>query len=356
MQHVDRAREGKPRIIERARLAALLEAVRTVRIGILGDFTLDGYWWVDMARAQLSREAPLYNHPVVRETYSAGGCANVAVNVAALQPRAAWAFTVLADDWRGPLLRRVLAEAGLRLEAVLTGPAGWVTPFYGKVILTGFGNQQEDARVDFVNCEPLPAALLDALVQQVADRLAELDAVIVADYQVVGVAPPRAVEALNRLAEAHPRVIFAADSRDNIGQFRAMVVKPNDLEATQMWFPDRETGTVMPEELIGAGKRAATATGRPVYITRGDKGTLLCAASDSDVIPAMAVPPPIDTVGAGDTFLAALTTALAAGATAWEAGCLATLAAAVTIRKLRTTGTASPDEILAAYDTYAAER
>jgi rfaE bifunctional protein kinase chain/domain len=352
MQHADRAREGKPRTIDRARLVALLEAIRRVRIGILGDFTLDGYWWVDMTRAQLSREAPLFNHPVVRETYSAGGCANVAVNVAALRPQSAWAFTVLADDWRGPLLRRVLTDAGLRLDGVLTGPADWVTPFYGKVILTGYGNQQEDARVDFVNSRPLPAALLDALVQQVADRLAELDAVIVADYQVVGVVPPRVAEALNRLAEANPQIIFAADSRENIGQFRAMVIKPNDVEATHMWFPDRDAGTVMPEELIGAGRRVAAACGRPVYITRGDKGALLCTESNSDIIPAVPVPPPIDTVGAGDTFLAALTTALAAGATPWEAGCLATLAAAVTIRKLRTTGTATPEEILAAYDSF----
>jgi rfaE bifunctional protein kinase chain/domain len=342
-------------MIERTRLLTLLDAIRNVRIGILGDFTLDGYWWVDMARAQLSREAPLYNHPVVRETYSAGGCANVAVNVAALQPRATWAFTVLADDWRAPLLRQVLTQAGLRLDGVLTGPPGWVTPFYGKVILTGFGNQQEDSRVDFVNNEPLPAALLDALVQQVADRLSELDAVIVADYQVVGVVPPRVGEALNRLAEATPGVIFAADSRENIGQFRAMVVKPNDVEATHMWFDDREAGTVMPEELVGAGRQIAATTGRPVYITRGDKGALLCTASDSDVIPAIRVPPPIDTVGAGDTFLAALTTGLAAGATPWEAGCLASLAAAVTIRKLRTTGTATPDEIVSAYDAYAGD-
>jgi sugar/nucleoside kinase (ribokinase family) len=222
------------------------------------------------------------------------------------------------------------------------------------VILTGYGNQQEDARVDFVNSQALPAAVLDALVEQVAGRLGELDAVIVADYQVVGVVPPRVGEALNRLAEANPRVIFAADSRDNIGQFRAMVVKPNDVEATCMWFPDCDLGAVAPEELIGAGMRAAAVTGRPVCITRGDKGALLCTASDSDVIPAIPVPPPIDTVGAGDTFLAALTTGLATGATPWEAGCLAALAAAVTIRKLRTTGTASPEEILEAYDADAA--
>ena len=351
-------------MIGRGRLLELLEAIRDVRIGILGDFTLDGYWYVDMARAQLSREAPLYNHPVVRETYSAGGCANVAVNVAALRPRETWAFAVLGADWRGPLLRQVLTEAGLRLEEVLTQPTNWVTPFYGKVILTGFGNQQEDARVDFVNSQPLgpeAGSAFDTVLDRLAARLPELDAVIVADYQMVGVVPPRVVSALNRMAQENPRVIFAADSRDNIGQFHAMVIKPNEVEAAHMWFPGcplaktgdyREPGVMKPEELLGAGMRVQADNGRPVYITRGDKGALLCAASGSDTIPAVRVPPPIDTVGAGDTFLAALATALAAHATPWEAGYLATLAAAVTVRKLRTTGAASPDEIVAVYDAH----
>jgi rfaE bifunctional protein kinase chain/domain len=340
-------------MIERARLLELLEAIRTVRIGIVGDFTLDGYWYVDMECARLSREAPLYNHPVVRETYSAGGCANVAVNVAALRPKETWAFTVLGDDWRGPLLRQVLAEAGLRLDGVLTQPGDWVTPFFGKVILMGLGNQQEDARLDFVNSQPLPGDVFALMLDQIAARLDELDALIVADYQAVGIIPPRAVGVLNDMAQTTPRVVFAADSRDNIGQFSAMVVKPNEVEATHMWFPGRQPGTVRLQELAAAGMRAQADSGRPVYITRSEKGALLCAASGSDTIPAIPVPPPIDTVGAGDTFLAALTTALAARATPREAGCLAALAAAVTIRKLRTTGTASPEEILEAYDRWA---
>jgi bifunctional ADP-heptose synthase (sugar kinase/adenylyltransferase) len=227
-----------------------------------------------------------------------------------------------------------------------------MTPFYGKVILMGYDNQQEDARVDFVNTHPLPDAVLDALLEQVADRLPTLDAIIVADYQTVGTVPERLVQVLNRMAEMNPRVIFAADSRDNIAQFRAMVIKPNEVEATQMWFPGKRPDEVTEQQLVEAGLRVQATTGRPVYITCGERGALLCAAEGYAHIPAMPVSPPIDPVGAGDTFLAALTTALAAGATPWEAGWLATLAAAVIVRKLRITGTASPEEILAAYDTY----
>lgn len=352
MHHQDQTREGRVPMLSRTRLQEILKAIRNVRIGIVGDFTLDGYWYVDMVRAQLSREAPLYNRPVVRETYSAGGCANVAVNVAALQPREAWVFTVLGEDWRGLLLRQVLSAAGLRLEATLTCTTNWVTPFYGKVILMGYDTQQEDARVDFINTYPLSDATLDAMLEQIASLLPTLDAIIIADYQPVGVVPERMVRALNQMAEAHPQVIFAADSRTNIAQFQGMVIKPNTVEATQMWFPGQRPDEVTEQQLTEAGLRAQANTGRPVYITCGERGALLCAAEGYAHIPAMPVAPPIDTVGAGDTFLAALTTALAAGATPWEAGWLASLAAAVTIRKLRTTGTATPEEIMAVYDTY----
>jgi sugar/nucleoside kinase (ribokinase family) len=68
-------------------------------------------------------------------------------------------------------------------------------------------------------------------------------------------------------------------------------------------------------------------------------------------VPALPVTPPIDTVGAGDSFLAALTTALAAGANPIEAARLGHFAAAVTIRKLGITGTASPEEILSVAET-----
>ena len=72
--------------------------------GCCGDFVLDGYWYADMTRAQLSRETPLYNRPVVAETYSPGGAANVAWNLADLGVGEVHAISVLGKDWRGSLL------------------------------------------------------------------------------------------------------------------------------------------------------------------------------------------------------------------------------------------------------------
>jgi sugar/nucleoside kinase (ribokinase family) len=85
---------------------------------------------------------------------------------------------------------------------------------------------------------------------------------------------------------------------------------------------------------------------KPVFITRGRLGLLLFDGNEAVEIPALNVGGVIDPVGAGDTVVAMLAAALAAGATPTQAGELAMNAAAVTVRKLRQTGTASPKEIV----------
>lgn len=330
------------------RLYEILNAIRGLRVGIVGDLTLDGYWFADMARSQLSREAPLYPRPIIREQYSCGGAANVAWNAAALRPAQATAFTVFGGDWRGNLLIDALQDVGVNTEPVIIDPT-WTTPFFGKVILQAGKLHQEDARVDFINTSPLAAQSEEALLDRLEAALPSLDALIVADYQAVGVITPCVIAGLNKLAALFPRVVITVDSRDRIGQFHNMVRKPNDIEAAHWLFPGQTPETVAEEDFSKAFQERQSDGGSPLFITMGGQGCLVLSDQEKRLVPAFQVPLPIDTVGAGDTFLAALTLALAAGATAVEAARLGHLAAAVTIRKLGITGAASPEEISALF-------
>ncbi len=333
------------------RLEEILAHMRSLRAGVVGDFTLDGYWFADMTRSTLSRETPLFPRPVVREQYSCGGAANVAWNLAALGPAEVRAFTVLGSDWRGELLLRALREAGVDPRDVLAAP-GWSTPFFGKVMLQSGRLQQEDARLDFINTEPLSPQSETVLLARVEAALPRLDVLVVADYQAVGVIPERVLAGLNALASRFPRVIFAVDSRERVGRFANMVRKPNELEAARWLFPGASPASIGPDALAAAALRAQAGCSAgsepvcPLFITLGERGCLVVAGGESRLVPAVAVSPPIDPVGAGDTFLSALALALAAGATPVEAARLGHLAAAVTIRKLGITGAASPEEVL----------
>jgi rfaE bifunctional protein kinase chain/domain len=339
-----------PASLTRARLETLLEQIRPLRVGVCGDFALDGYWYADMTRAQLSRETPLYNRPVVAETYSPGGAANVAWNLADLGVGEVYAISILGKDWRGSLLRDIFQGLGIRSDHLLEQP-GWKTPFYGKIMLAGWDTRQEDARLDFINPRPLEAEDEELLSAHLRQIVPHLDALIIADYIPGGVVSPRVSQVLLELAERYPQVIFLADSRERIAQFQALVIKPNEVEARQLFFPGQAPASIPQEALEKAALELNARTHKPVYITLGGNGCLVCEMPGAVRIPAVNVQPPWDPVGAGDTFLASLGAGLAAGATPLEAGCLANLSAAVTIQKIGLTGTAAPEEIMALFET-----
>lgn len=335
--------------LTRARLETILNQIRRLRIGVCGDFVLDGYWYADMTRAQLSREAPLHNRPVVAETYSPGGAANVAWNLVDLGISEVHAISILGADWRGGLLRDIFRKLGIHSDHLLERQ-GWKTPFYGKVLLTGWDTQQEDARLDMINPHPLAAEDEELLSHHLQQVIQGLDALIIADYITNGVITPKVRQALLELADQYPQVVFLADSRERITYFQSLAIKPNEIEARQLFFPGKTPASISLEALQKAALDLSARTHKPVYITLGEKGCLLCDTPGARQIPAVKVPPPMDTVGAGDTFLASLTAGLAAGGTSYEAGCLANLSAAVTVQKIGMTGTASQEEILALFE------
>ncbi|MDO8945452.1 MAG: PfkB family carbohydrate kinase [Desulfobacterales bacterium] len=329
------------------RLHALLARVPNLRIGVIGDICLDAYWTVDMTRARLSRETPHFARPVVAEVYGPGAGANVAQNLAAAGVDRVAVFSVTGADLWGERLHSELSGHGKGSllagidTAGICAVSGRRTNAYIKPLLTGYHSQQEDSRLDFENTAPLDPAVEADLLARLETALPGLDALIIADQlEQYGVVTPRIRARLNQLAEQLPEKIFLADSRMRIREYSHMIIKPNELEAT---------AAVAEASLSDAGKTLSRASGRPVWLTLGENGVLVCTPIDAVQIPAAPVRPPLDIVGAGDAFLAWLAAGLAAGAAPAEAGALANLAAAVTVEKLNQTGTATPEEILERY-------
>ena len=136
-------------------LKKILDAIRDVRIAVVGDVCLDLYWRADMKRSKLSRETPHYPLPVVEERYAPGGCGNVMNNAAALKPAQMIPISMIADDWRGYLLRNSFEQLGIPTEGFLKRSSG-VTPCYCKPLRMGISDVvYEDPRLDFENYMPL---------------------------------------------------------------------------------------------------------------------------------------------------------------------------------------------------------
>jgi rfaE bifunctional protein kinase chain/domain len=331
---------GRPRLVE------IFGSFKDLSVMVVGDFALDVYWYADMTRSELSRETPHHTRPVTSETYSPGASGNICWNVSDLGVKAVFAVTVIGDDWRGQILAREMKRNGACLDHVVTSP-DVVTSTYIKPILCGFDSQQEAPRLDFMNRNPLPKALEDRLIGEIQAAVPKVDAVIVEDQMVNnGVVTGRVRDAIVSLAGSYPDKTFVADSRERVGLFRNMVLKPNRLEAVRAVSPSMKPEGAEVEELKKIGLEMVQNAKRPIYITLGERGALLVTESAQQQIPAAPTTSPIDPVGAGDTFISALAASLAGGADFLEAGIIANLAAGVTVEKLNTTGTASQEEIL----------
>lgn len=324
------------------RLAHILERIATVKAGVIGDACLDVYWESDMRYSELSRETPHYTLPVRSERYSPGAGANVAANLKALGCAEVHVCSILGDDWRGGLLKQALRAQGID-DAFSVTAADWCTPAYCKPVRVGLqGVRQEDARLDFQNYEPPGDAATRRFIERLDAMAAEVDVIAVTDQFTHGVIGEAVRSRLRHWAQQDK--IILVDSRSRIRQFDGVIVKPNELEALRSYGlePDDTQGQPFWHELA---RRLASDSEAPCVMTLGGGGSIWADGADSVWAPSLPVSGPIDIVGAGDSFAAGLLTALGAGCASGDAMRFAHYVSGVTIRKLGTTGTASPDEI-----------
>jgi len=328
------------------RLEELLAAVGRLRIGVAGDFFLDKYLEIDGALAEQSIETGKTAHQVVGIRHSPGAAGTVVCNLAALGTGAIWAIGLTGEDGESYDLRKDLTALGCNTDH-LHGDPQRLTPTYLKPrersdpSLAG-----EHERYDTKNRTPTSAATVRKIVQSLDALLPQLDALIIADQvdeEDCGVVTAAVRSAVGDRAKQHPRVVFWADSRRRIRQFRHVVIKPNQFEAVgkENPLPGDEVGLSELQAAIAA-LRAATAA--PLCVTRGAAGMVV---SDPEVmlVPGVQLSGPIDPTGAGDSATAGAVLALAAGAELAEAALVGNLVASITVEQLATTGTARPDQL-----------
>ncbi len=309
------------------------------RLAVLGDFCLDAYWHADMRRSQLSRETPHYPLPIVHERYSAGGAGNVVANLCALEPAAVHCIGVFGDDWRGKIYGEILKDVGAEISGILIDSSR-VTNTYIKPLRRGISDIiYEDPRMDFTNDAPLAVATEDRLLEHLDQLAPSIDVLCICDQMIYGCVTPRVRQRVMEWAQKGLTVIV--DSRDRIGEYRDVIVKPNEIEAGRAFG---ETA-IPPERLGDCALRLSARTGRPALVTAGENGCFLAENGKATHVPAFHVEGEIDFCGAGDSFQAGLACAMAAGLPLAEAAIIANACAAVTIRKLHTTGTASRKEL-----------
>jgi len=334
-------------------LSQLLLQFSQRRVAVLGDFFLDKYLEVDPALAEPSLETGRTAHQVVQARKSPGAAGTVVNNLAALGAGELHALGALGDDGEAFDLSQALHRLHCSTQGLLRCP-DLMTPIYLKPRDLGVpGLSGEHSRYDTKNRRPAPTEIIDRLAEYVAFLLPQLDALIIMDQVELpdcGVVTARMRERLSELAREFPQVLFWADSRRNIRQFRNCIIKPNQFEAVGRANP-LPGDEVADHDLKSAISMLREHTQRLVFVTCGDRGMLV---SDPEVmqVPTVMVKGPIDPTGAGDSATAGAVLALSSGATPPQAALIGNLVASVTVQQLGTTGTATPTQVLEAFEEW----
>ena len=338
------------------RLNTLLSRFPDRTVLVVGDFFLDKYLIIEHSLAEISLETGLEAHQVVGVRCQPGAAGTVTNNLRAMGVKVI-AAGVVGDDGEGFELLRALDATGVDVDALVIRSDRF-TPTYTKPMLREpDGAAAELNRLDIKNRTPMPADAEQALIAHLRGLLPRVHGVIIADQVQeadCGTITERVRDELCALARAYPTVAFLVDSRERIGLFEDVIIKPNAREALAALHPGF-TG----EPDRAAAESAAAAlydkTGQPVFLTLGAGGIMAFHADGPTHIPAVPVAGPIDIVGAGDATMAGIASALCAGATVPEAAQIGCLAAAVTIRQIGTTGTASREQIAACFKAVASD-
>ena len=283
----------------------ILAALPGKTIGLVGDLFLDRYLDIDAARNEPSVETGLTAYQVTGVRSYPGALGTVLNNLAALGVGRIVPISIIGDDGEGYELMQELAKLSAVDASYVMREPSRRTPTYTKPMLHEGGAVRELNRLDIKNRTTTPVDLQTQIVEQLAELWETFDALLVLDQVSeadCGVITTSVRDWICDRAAVSPDPFVLADSREQIGRFRSVCVKPNFAEAAR-WIPGADT-----EALAGL-------LNGPVLLTRSEAGIALAEPGVAGVknIPAYPVTGRIDPCGAGDSCGAAIACAMATG-------------------------------------------
>ena len=315
------------------RLDQILSRAGRVRAAVIGDLMLDVY--LSGAVSRISPEAPVPVVHVQEEQLALGGAANVAANVVRLGA-ACDVIGFVGRDVGGQAIRATLASLdGGAVRPMLVERDNRPTTTKTRVM----ARKQQVVRFDREHDDDLPADCADELCERIRESLADADVVILEDYNKGVLTPPVIRTALDAAAARGIPVVVDPKFRNIFAYRGATLFKPNAFEITAaLGTPLRAEDDEWLEE---ARQRFGC---DHLLVTLGEDGMAL-RSEDGETLRVPAVAREVfDVSGAGDTVIACIAVAIAAGANIREAAVIANYAAGIEVAKPGV-ATVSPDEL-----------
>ncbi len=304
-------------------LLPLLSHIRDRRILVVGDLYLDAYIFGRPAR--VSREAPIMVLEETRREERPGGGTAPALALEELGAQV-WQAGVVGDDVEGHRLVDLLRVQHVDTSGIFVD-TGRPTTTKTRLVAEGPYNvfPQQVARSDRQRRDPVDASMANRLVQFIHQVGPTVDAILLSDYRS-GVMVPKVIEAARTASN-----LSTVDSQGSLASFAGLsLVKCNQAEAEA--YLDTSLANSDERKMALTELRERLQCHRLV-VTLGPDGAALALDGEYHEVPSVVRRQVFDVTGAGDTVIAVLTGALAAGATALQALKLSQVAAGIVIGK-----------------------
>jgi D-beta-D-heptose 7-phosphate kinase/D-beta-D-heptose 1-phosphate adenosyltransferase len=302
-------------------------AFERCRLLVIGDLMLDEYIWGQVER--ISPEAPVPVVSVLNEEFTLGGAANVARNLSLLGAHVAVAG-VVGTGPQGSRLRSELTKLGVEVAAVVEEP-GRRTTLKTRVI----AEHQQVLRIDRETTRAISKASEQALMSRVLERVPDVDVILISDYGK-GAISRALIDSLSVKAGAAGKLTIADPKGLDFSKYAGLtLITPNKKEAALA------AGIDVRDEpgLMAAGQRLLeTVAIDKLLITCGKDGMVFFERGEAPLKIGTRARQVYDVSGAGDTVVAVLGLALAAGFSYPDAIKMANAAAGVVVGKVGTAG------------------
>jgi D-beta-D-heptose 7-phosphate kinase/D-beta-D-heptose 1-phosphate adenosyltransferase len=314
----------------KAHVTDIIENFKKLKVLVIGDAILDTY--VEGSTDRVSREAPVMVFNVDEQKHQCGGAANTAINVAALGADT-YFLTVLGKDANSRELIDVLKKYNVHTEYIIRDRAR--TSIAKKRIIAS-GHQL--MRIDEGTTTAISEQCEGELLQQVAKLYPDIDAIIISDYGFGVITYYIIIGIKDSVTKEHKLVVV--DSRD-LSRFKALkpdAVKPNYEETMKLLHIDKAAEN-RDKQVLDYTKKLHEITGaNKVAVTLDADGVLFLEKGKT---PHRILTVPQDNkkaIGAGDTFISAMTLSLSLKVKGEIAAEIAAAAAAVVVQKDGTAG------------------
>jgi len=304
-------------------LADSAEKFMGKKVLVIGDLMLDKY--IKGSTQRKSPEAPVFILDYKSESNVLGGAANVANNLRHLGGDVKLCG-VIGNGESKRLFLELLDHEGISHEGVFTDESRPMT------VKTRFISNDSDhvehqmLRLDVESREKVSDEMNSRIIAYLEKIIPHIDIVAISDYNK-GVFSKRLGEEITRLCRANDRRLIVAPKPENFSYFRGCtLVLPNRLEANKI--------TNIADDLGQMSKKIIEmADSEQVLITCGKEGMFIYNKDSTSFFSKATAKSVANIVGAGDTVLATITLALAAGIDLREAADIANKAAGIAVTK-----------------------